>query len=89
MPVCIFQGGLGFTHAAPGSIAQKQANDAMVKGIVQQEAQIRADAAKLALSPSCHRWRRIRLTTRCDYAGEWPPEWRIPLSDQHLLALGE
>ena len=30
--------------------------------------------ARLASSPSCHWWRRIRLTTRCDYAGEWPPE---------------
>jgi P-type conjugative transfer protein TrbJ len=36
-----------YTYQTAGSIAQKQANDAMVKGIVQQEAQIRADAANL------------------------------------------
>src|SRR6266699_1416575 len=36
-----------YTSQTAGSIAQNQANDAMVKGIVQQEAQIRADAANL------------------------------------------
>ena len=36
-----------YTYQTAGSIAQKQANDAMVKGIVQQEAQIRTDAANL------------------------------------------
>ena len=36
-----------YTYQTAGSIAQKQANDAMVKGIVQQQAQIRADAATL------------------------------------------
>jgi P-type conjugative transfer protein TrbJ len=36
-----------YTWQTAGSIAQKQANDAMVKGIVQQQAQIRADAAAL------------------------------------------
>jgi type IV secretion system protein TrbJ len=36
-----------YTYQTAGSIAQKQANDAMVKGIVQQEAQIRTDAATL------------------------------------------
>jgi P-type conjugative transfer protein TrbJ len=35
------------TYQTAGSIAQKQANDAMVKGIVAQQAQIRADAATL------------------------------------------
>lgn len=37
----------GYTYPTAGSVAQKQANDAMLKGIVQQEAQIRADAATL------------------------------------------
>jgi type IV secretion system protein TrbJ len=36
-----------YTYQTAGSIAQKQANDALVKGIVQQQAQIRADAATL------------------------------------------
>ena len=36
-----------YTYQTAGSIAQKQANDAMVKGIVAQQAQIRADAATL------------------------------------------
>jgi type IV secretion system protein TrbJ len=36
-----------YTYQTAGSIAQKQANDAMVKGIVQQQAQIKADAATL------------------------------------------
>ena len=36
-----------YTYQTAGSIAQKQANDAMVKGIVQQQDQIRADAAAL------------------------------------------
>jgi P-type conjugative transfer protein TrbJ len=36
-----------YTYQTAGSLAQKQANDAMVKGIVQQEAQIRTDAANL------------------------------------------
>ena len=36
-----------YTYQTAGSVAQKQANDAMVKGIVQQQAQIRADAAAL------------------------------------------
>jgi type IV secretion system protein TrbJ len=36
-----------YTYQTAGSIAQKQANDAMVRGIVQQQAQIRADAATL------------------------------------------
>ena len=36
-----------YTYQTAGSVAQKQANDAMVKGIVQQEAQIRTDAANL------------------------------------------
>ena len=31
-----------YTYQTAGSLAQKQANDALVKGIVQQEAQIRA-----------------------------------------------
>ena len=34
-------------YPTAGSVAQKQANDAMVKGIVAQQAQIRADAATL------------------------------------------
>ena len=34
-----------YTYQTAGSVAQKQANDAMVKGIVQQQAQIQADAA--------------------------------------------
>src|SRR5262245_51488360 len=33
-----------YTYQTAGSVAQKQANDAMVRGIVQQKAQIRADA---------------------------------------------
>jgi P-type conjugative transfer protein TrbJ len=36
-----------YTYQTAGSVAQKQANDAMVKGIVQQEVQIRTDAANL------------------------------------------
>jgi P-type conjugative transfer protein TrbJ len=36
-----------YTYQTAGSAAQKQANDAMVLGIVQQQAQIRADAATL------------------------------------------
>jgi type IV secretion system protein TrbJ len=36
-----------YTYQTAGSIAQKQANDAMIKGIVAQQAQIRADAATL------------------------------------------
>jgi type IV secretion system protein TrbJ len=36
-----------YSYQTAGSIAQKQANDAMVRGIVQQQAQIRADAAAL------------------------------------------
>ena len=36
-----------YTYQTAGSIAQKQANDALVKGIVAQQAQIRADAATL------------------------------------------
>jgi P-type conjugative transfer protein TrbJ len=36
-----------YTYQTAGSIAQKQANDAMIRGIVQQQAQIRADAATL------------------------------------------
>ena len=36
-----------YTYQTAGSIAQKQANDAMVRGIIQQQAQIRADAATL------------------------------------------
>jgi len=36
-----------YAYQTAGSAAQKQANDAMVKGIVAQEAQIRADAANL------------------------------------------
>ena len=36
-----------YTYQTAGSLAQKQANDALVKGIVQQEAQIRQDAATL------------------------------------------
>ena len=36
-----------YTYQTAGSVAQKQANDAMVKGIVQQQAQIQADAANL------------------------------------------
>jgi P-type conjugative transfer protein TrbJ len=36
-----------YSYQTAGSIAQKQANDAMVKGIVAQQAQIRADAATL------------------------------------------
>lgn len=36
-----------YAYQTAGSVAQKQANDAMVKGIVAQEAQIRADAANL------------------------------------------
>src|SRR6516162_5976083 len=36
-----------YTYQTAESIAQKQANDAMVKGIVAQQAQIRADAATL------------------------------------------
>jgi P-type conjugative transfer protein TrbJ len=36
-----------YTYQTAGSIAQKQANDAMVKGIVAQQGQIRADAATL------------------------------------------
>ena len=36
-----------YTYQTAGSVAQKQANDAMVKGIVQQQAQIQADAASL------------------------------------------
>jgi len=36
-----------YTYQTAGSVAQKLANDAMVKGIVQQQAQIQADAANL------------------------------------------
>jgi P-type conjugative transfer protein TrbJ len=36
-----------YTFQTAGSMAQKQANDSLVKGIVQQQAQIRADAATL------------------------------------------
>ncbi len=36
-----------YTYQTAGSIAQKQANDALVKGIVAQQAQIRVDAATL------------------------------------------
>ena len=36
-----------YTYQTAGSVAQKQANDALVKGIVAQQAQIRADAANL------------------------------------------
>jgi P-type conjugative transfer protein TrbJ len=36
-----------YTYQTAGSVAQKQANDALVKGIVEQQAQIRADAATL------------------------------------------
>ena len=36
-----------YTYQTSGSVAQKQANDALVKGIVAQQAQIRADAATL------------------------------------------
>jgi P-type conjugative transfer protein TrbJ len=36
-----------YAYQTAGSVAQKQANDAMVKGIVQQQAQIQADAANL------------------------------------------
>jgi P-type conjugative transfer protein TrbJ len=36
-----------YTYQTAGSIAQKQANDALVKGIVAQQAQIKADAAAL------------------------------------------
>jgi P-type conjugative transfer protein TrbJ len=36
-----------YMYQTAGSVAQKQANDAMVKGIVQQQAQIQADAANL------------------------------------------
>jgi type IV secretion system protein TrbJ len=36
-----------YTYQTAGSIAQKQANDALVNGIVAQQAQIRADAATL------------------------------------------
>ena len=36
-----------YTYQTAGSVAQKEANDALVKGIVQQQAQIRADAATL------------------------------------------
>src|ERR1700738_4511968 len=36
-----------YTYQTAGSVAQKQANDTMVKGIVQQQAQIQADAANL------------------------------------------
>jgi P-type conjugative transfer protein TrbJ len=36
-----------YTYQTAGSIAQKQANDAMVKGIVAQQAQIQKDAAIL------------------------------------------
>jgi P-type conjugative transfer protein TrbJ len=36
-----------YSYQTAGSVAQKQANDAMVKGIVAQQAQIRADAATL------------------------------------------
>jgi P-type conjugative transfer protein TrbJ len=36
-----------YSYQTAGSIAQKQANDAMVKGIVAQQTQIRADAATL------------------------------------------
>jgi P-type conjugative transfer protein TrbJ len=36
-----------YSYQTAGSIAQKQANDAMVNGIVAQQAQIRADAATL------------------------------------------
>lgn len=36
-----------YTYQTAGSLAQKQANDAMVRGIMQQQAQIRADAATL------------------------------------------
>ena len=36
-----------YTYQTAGSIAQKQANDALVKGIVAQQAQIRKDAAIL------------------------------------------
>jgi type IV secretion system protein TrbJ len=41
-----------YTWQTTGSVAQKQANDAMVKGIVQQQAQIRADAAALERLPA-------------------------------------
>jgi type IV secretion system protein TrbJ len=37
----------GYTYQTAGSAAQKTANDALMKGIVQQEAQIKADAATL------------------------------------------
>ena len=37
----------GYTYQTAGSVAQKQANDALVKGIAQQQAQIRTDAATL------------------------------------------
>jgi type IV secretion system protein TrbJ len=37
----------GYTYQTAGSVAQKQANDALMKGIVQQQAQIKADAATL------------------------------------------
>jgi P-type conjugative transfer protein TrbJ len=36
-----------YTYQTAGSIAQKQANDALVKGIVAQQAQIKRDAATL------------------------------------------
>jgi P-type conjugative transfer protein TrbJ len=36
-----------YTYQTAGSIAQKQANDALVKGIVAQQAQIKQDAATL------------------------------------------
>jgi P-type conjugative transfer protein TrbJ len=36
-----------YTYQTAGSIAQKQANDALVKGIVSQQQQIRTDAATL------------------------------------------
>jgi P-type conjugative transfer protein TrbJ len=36
-----------YSYQTAGSVAQKQANDALVKGIVAQQAQIKADAATL------------------------------------------
>jgi len=36
-----------YTYQTAGSVAQKQANDALVKGIVAQQAQIQKDAATL------------------------------------------
>ena len=48
-----------YTYQTAGSIAQKQANDALVNGIVAQQAQIRADAAtleRLQSQASTRRW---------------------------------